>query len=55
MADLPLDLPPALAADLARVMDVEGKIVAALEALGPIAGKAIAFVDTPGEIGRAHV
>lgn len=29
-------------------MDVEGKIAAALEALGPLAGRDVAFVDTPG-------
>jgi hypothetical protein len=48
MADLPIDLPADLAARLARVLDVEGKIAAALEALGPIAGRDVAFVDTAG-------
>lgn len=33
-------------------MDVEGKIVAALEALGPIAGREVGFVDTPGGVVR---
>lgn len=48
VADLPLDLPADLAARLARVLDVEGKIVAALESLGPVAGRDVAFVDTAG-------
>ena len=48
MADLPIDLPADLASRLARVLDVEGKIAAAFEALGPIAGRDVAFVDTAG-------
>lgn len=55
VADLPLDLPPRLAAVLTTVADVEGKIVAALEALGPIAGRDVAFVGTPGGPVRAAV
>jgi hypothetical protein len=46
VADLPINLPADLAARLARVLDVEGKIVAALEALGPVAGRDVAFIDT---------
>ena len=48
VADLPIDLTPELAARLARALDVEGKIVAALEALGPVVGCDVALVDTRG-------
>ncbi len=48
MADLPIELPDDLAHRLGRVLDVEGKIVAAIEALGPVAGRDVAFVDTAG-------
>lgn len=37
MADLPLELGDALSGRLARVLDVEGKIPRACEALGPVA------------------
>ena len=39
MADLPIDLAAGLAEQLARVLDVEGKIPRALEALGPVGGR----------------
>jgi hypothetical protein len=39
VAELPIDLGPGLAERLARVLDVEGKIPRALEALGPIGGR----------------
>lgn len=45
MADLPINLPPRLAARLTAAMDVEGKIAAALQALGPVADRDVAFVD----------
>jgi hypothetical protein len=48
MADLPFTLPAELAAHLARALDVEGKIPAALEALGPVSGRDVGFVDTQG-------
>jgi hypothetical protein len=48
VADLPITLPPALAARLAPALDVEGKIGAALEALGPIGGQRVGVIDTPG-------
>ena len=38
MSDLPLELDEPLAAELARVLDVEGKIPRALEKLGPLSG-----------------
>jgi hypothetical protein len=45
VADLPIDLEPRLSARLAEVLDVEGKIPRALEALGPVAGRDVALVD----------
>lgn len=45
VADLPLDLGPALAERLARALDVEGKIPRALEALGPVGGRDVVLVD----------
>lgn len=45
MADLPLDLGPALAERLARALDIEGKIPRALEALGPVVGRDVILVD----------
>lgn len=45
MADLPLDLGPALAERLARALDVESKIPRALEALGPVGGRDVILVD----------
>ena len=38
MADLPIDLDTGLAEQLARVLDVEGKILRAVETLGPVGG-----------------
>jgi hypothetical protein len=46
VADLPIELPADLAVRLARALDVEGKIPAALEALGPVSQRDVAFVDT---------
>lgn len=49
MADLPIDLPdPELAGRLAGALDVEGKILRALEALGPIAGRDVVLVNGDG-------
>jgi hypothetical protein len=48
VADLPFALPADLAAHLARALDVEGKIPAALEELGPVSGRDVGFVDTLG-------
>jgi hypothetical protein len=50
VSDLPLTLPDPLARRLAAALDVEGKIPRALDALGPLAGRDVAFVD--GEPGR---
>lgn len=45
MADLPIDLGDGLAERLARVLDVEGKIPRALEALGPVGGRDVLLLD----------
>ena len=50
MADLPLDLPGGLAAQLAKALDQEGKIPRALDALGPLGGREVALVDGAGGI-----
>jgi hypothetical protein len=50
VSDLPVTLPDPLARRLSAAFDVEGKIPRALDALGPLAGREVAFVD--GEPGR---
>jgi hypothetical protein len=50
VSDLPVTLPDPLARRLAAALDVEGKIPRALDALGPLAGRDVGFVD--GEPGR---
>jgi hypothetical protein len=45
VADLPIDLEAGLSEQLARVLDVEGKIPRALEALGPVGGRDVVVVD----------
>jgi hypothetical protein len=45
MARLPIDLAGELGDRLARVIDIEGKIAGALEALGPISNRDVALVD----------
>lgn len=44
VADLPIDLPAPLAERLLRAFDAEGKILRALEALGPVSGRDVAIV-----------
>jgi SAM-dependent methyltransferase len=44
VADLPLDLDPQNAARLLAALDVEGKVLRALDALGPIAGRDVVAV-----------
>ena len=44
MADLPFPVEAALADRLARALDTEGKILRALEALGPVAGRDVLLV-----------
>jgi hypothetical protein len=50
VSDLPVTLPDPLARQLALALDVEGKIPRALDALGPLSDRDVAFVD--GESGR---
>jgi SAM-dependent methyltransferase len=50
VADLPIDLDAGLSAQLARVLDVEGKIARTLEALGPVGGRDVVVVDGSGEL-----
>lgn len=45
MADLPIGLSDQLGERLSRVLDVEGKIPSALEALGPVAGRDVLLLD----------
>jgi hypothetical protein len=47
VADLSFQLPGPLAERLAAAADVEGKIVRALDALGPLAGRDVALLDLP--------
>ena len=49
MADLPIVRDRAVTDGLGDVMDVEGKLVRALEALGPVAGQDVLAVGDPGE------
>ena len=50
MADHPIDLAPELAERLTRILDVEGKIPRALEALGPVRGRDVVLVDSAGGV-----
>ena len=45
MADLPIDLGDGLAERLARILDVEGKIPRAFDALGPVGGRDLLYLD----------
>jgi hypothetical protein len=45
--DLPFDLPEPLAQRLRAAADTEGKIVRALDALGPLSGRDVALLDVP--------
>ncbi len=48
MSELPFLLAPDLAGRLASALDVEGKILRGLEALGPVAGRDVLLVDGAG-------
>ena len=52
VSDLPFVLAPSLVPRLRAAADVEGKLVRALEALGPLAGREAAFVDLPDGVFR---
>jgi SAM-dependent methyltransferase len=45
VADLPIELGDGLAERLARILDVEAKIPRAFEALGPVGGRDVLFLD----------
>ena len=47
VSDLPFALAAPLVPRLRSAVDVEGKLVRALEALGPLAGREVGFVDLP--------
>jgi len=47
VADLPFELPAPLAQRLRAAADVEGKIVRALDSLGPLVDRRVGFVDVP--------
>jgi SAM-dependent methyltransferase len=47
VADIPFPLADPLAERLRTAADVEGKIIRALESLGPLAGRDVALVDVP--------
>ena len=48
MSDLPVSLPPDLGAAFIAAFDPPGKLVATLEALGPVAGRDVLVVDASG-------
>lgn len=48
VSDLPLQLGAELAGRLASALDVEGKILRGIEALGPVAGRDVLLVDGAG-------
>jgi len=48
MSDLPVALPSELERSLVRALDRAGKLVAALDALGPIADRDVLVVDATG-------
>jgi len=48
VSDLPLTLPGDLAGRLASALDVEGKVLRGLEALGPVAGRDVLLIDAAG-------
>jgi hypothetical protein len=50
VADVPIGLSDQLGEHLSRVMDVEGKIPRALDALGPVAGRDVILLDGDGGI-----
>jgi SAM-dependent methyltransferase len=47
VADIPFRLADPLAERLRTAADVEGKVIRALESLGPLAGRDVALVDVP--------
>lgn len=50
VSDLPFQLAPEAARELASALDVEGKILRGIEALGPVAGRDVLLVDAATSI-----
>jgi hypothetical protein len=48
VSQLPVDLPPELAARLRSAFDPEAKVARALEALGPVSGRDVVVIDGEG-------
>jgi hypothetical protein len=55
VADLPVNLPPDLAVRLAAVLDIEGKIPRALDALEPLRDRDVLLVDGDGGLRAAQL
>jgi hypothetical protein len=55
VADIPFELATGLAERLRAAADVEGKIPRALDALGPLTGRRVGFVDVPDGPLRARL
>lgn len=55
VADLPIGLADQLGERLSRVLDVEGKIPRALDALGPVAGRDVILLDRADGIRAAQL
>jgi SAM-dependent methyltransferase len=53
VSDLPLTLPADLSGKLAAALDVEGKILRGLEALGPVADRDVLLIDAAGSAAAA--
>ena len=52
VSDLPFELEAPLVPRLRAAADIEGKLVRALDALGPLAGRDVGFVDLPDGVLR---
>lgn len=50
VSDLPFQLAPEAARELASALDVEGKVLRGIEALGPVAGRDVLLVDAATSI-----
>jgi hypothetical protein len=48
VAELPPDLPGSLGKELARIVDVEGKVPAAIDALAPVEGRDVVVIASDG-------
>ncbi len=55
MANLPLALPGALGEQLARIVDVEGKIPRAIDALAPVVGRDVVLIAADDGRGAAQL